>query len=819
MLVFVLIILIAGVCGFSLLVGHEVVDTRLANAMPSGEAVGVVPIDARLLAGAGPVLVSLLVATIACVVLARTQERWTARRTLIATFMALQLVLALYLRGLESWEALRTLIAPMLLAAALVPFVVVEALTFRKGLPTRPQLIQRRRVAAAALVAAALFVVWFADPPLLRWLTLPLFLGAWFAFGAAATPANDRDLRRVVVRGGLLVWAVLMVFVDHRWEAYVLIAVVALGLATLLVAREFADWEVPARVVVLSAVLVGGLAGVAAAHEDATPVRPLVALTPDGNLTCGIHVASTGDREYYVEIGGGTRRLASLPREGLLAVIGGATGLEAWRQTARAFAADVLAQAPRRFGMRRDEFCQPDRPPDPTPSEGLAIAQRYQPDLSLDSQDEFWPVSVLTTFGLRDGDARTCVDARASSCDEIGDGLPWSSGEGDWLEFPSRNEVRRQHRAMVAFIGSDEPKRSALQYYLVSRDGPAGPWNVQYWSFYVYNYQPGTSGGTHEGDFEVVGLVLSASREPRYVWMARHGNEGRPFAFDEPLFEGENHVDVKVARGSHASYEACGEHPREAGADHVDCAGHELRPQLSDLALAPWACWRGFFGHRSLIKQPVFADGPQGPLWQQRFGGHEARPCKAVSDDPGRKPDRDEAKPDDAAQPLRDAAGLLSWWFDDCADWQKPPATGTYVVACDENALRRFFDSGLDDDSAATVQITGTGREPEGPMVPAVWRARNGNHFERLVISATGATRPAVYAVCQDDDGRRLQVSFAAVPMRATETARIDDKDPSLWRLRATDGTPLAEARPVEVRQRLDGRQKPGPVVSGRCRR
>jgi hypothetical protein len=473
------------------------------------------------------------------------------------------------------------------------------------------------------------------------------------------------------------------------------------------------------------------------------------------------------------------------------------------------------------------EFCQPVRPPAPKPSQGLTIARRYQPDLNLHSDDGFWPVSVITAFGLRDRGRGTCIEARGPTIGcGLDDGLPWSGGANSWLEYPSNErETSRQERAMNAVLGSDDPGRSALQYFLVSR-GEADTWNVQYWSFYVFNYQDDTPGGYHEGDFELGGLVLSASRRPRYVWMSRHEPyEGRPFAFDEPVFRGDNHIDLHIARGSHAAYDTCGRQPRPGvpSDDHAACGerSYRLRPQLSDLALAPWACWQGRFGHRSTggsTGRKLFGAGPFSPLWQQEFDGRRAEPCKAVPEDPGGTPFVDEANPEPAARELRDAAGRLEWLFDECSDWEKPPAMGTYLVACDETALRDYFASGLDDASAARVRITGVGRDPE-PTVPAVWRTPRNVSVERPVITAPAGRWLRVYAVCEDTSGERVAATFTSARVSGGGSARIDDSDPALWRLLGTDGRLLAEDGPNRLSYGRDGRPRPGPAVSARCRR
>jgi hypothetical protein len=261
---------------------------------------------------------------------------------------------------------------------------------------------------------------------------------------------------------------------------------------------------------------------------------------------------------------------------------------------------------------------------------------------------------------------------------------------------------------------------------------------------------------------------------------------------------------VFAAKGSHASYDSCALQKRsKAPAGLIDdrpqcdptrqlALEPEITP-LSDLALAPWACWQGRFGHATRGKHlPVvaeaFADGPLSPLWQQRFGAPAAAPCNAVRDQPQRPPVGEEVLSDGVGDELRAHAGRLGKLFDDCSDWAKPPASGVYVVACNETALNDFFESGLTDPGEAKV---GIGTEPPG--VPAVYRRPDATSPDGLPIEAAAKTTVSVYAACYH--GRDPVVArFPAVAIEPGHPVVLRTGDPN-WTI-ASAGASGAVAAP-----------------------
>jgi hypothetical protein len=92
---------------------------------------------------------------------------------------------------------------------------------------------------------------------------------------------------------------------------------------------------------------------------------------------------------------------------------------------------------------------------------------------------------------------------------------------------------------------------------------------LQYWYFYYdnfYSYQDPPSNfiwQAHEGDWEVVNVVLGGDGEPRSVGYSQHCLGERRIWSKTPRWHG-HHPIVYVARGSHANYFAPGLHAFDA---------------------------------------------------------------------------------------------------------------------------------------------------------------------------------------------------------------------------------------------------------------
>ncbi len=338
-----------------------------------------------------------------------------------------------------------------------------------------------------------------------------------------------------------------------------------------------------------------------------------------------------------------------------------------------------------------------------------ALARRYQPTVLVTAADPFWPVSVGALLADRGANGQlTCLHERggvtcpANPATTMNDLGAAGSGADDYLQYPVspplttepgpqlaaflRGQQARPGglptlRRRLADPGLLDPWKTAQVYfYYAANANPAG-WPapdraitgkliaLQYWFFYAYNYYPTVfdagvlndapvagdliNTDLHQGDWEHVTVLLDAkTKQPLWLYTARHSNEGQYYAWNSPLLTfDEGHVVVQAALGGHPTYDA---HCRESlrfnpalgairgrVADWVVCGSgrYAFRWQstpLVDIAKTPWACWQGHFGvatpteignakkTESSIQRTIDSNyevaGPRSPLWQAENG-------------------------------------------------------------------------------------------------------------------------------------------------------------------------------------------------------
>ena len=454
------------------------------------------------------------------------------------------------------------------------------------------------------------------------------------------------------------------------------------------------------------------------------------------------------------------------------------------------------------------------------PGDERELALKYQPDLVLNANDRFWPIPVATIFAMQDRRAHACrriADARVCLRLDRPSDLPWQGGQGQTIEYPAASRIPDQHSEMVDALGTADPERTATIYYLVTHGkGRRAPWAIQYWFYYAYDYLRTAQGnaidvGVHEGDWEHVGVLLSADKQPRYLWTARHTarEEGRVYAWHDPRVQwrGEHPV-IYAAHGSHASYVHCGDQPRyqvPGGVidDEVSCdVRHQLHlptavTGLRDLSRAPWACWAGEFGHAPegvLQRVPYHVlPGPRSPLWQQQFGSADAQPCRGLREPAGsRDAAGEEGLRGNVVQALRTNAGRLHAVVDYCADWEKPPGDGAYLVVCSSAMMRRQRESGFTRPDRG-VRIDEYGEAPASRSVPPVAGNERLRDLDRWVIRASAPMHGLeVYAACRSGHGV-LDTRFVDVSLEPGESLTVDTHSRGRWVLRD------AEDRPVKL--------------------
>jgi hypothetical protein len=297
-----------------------------------------------------------------------------------------------------------------------------------------------------------------------------------------------------------------------------------------------------------------------------------------------------------------------------------------------------------------------------TPAALARLARRFQPTVEVTVADRFWPVSVASVledrgtpgYGLLHGGHRGTCLVHQGRCDvsppTLSQLTPMGAGTSDYLDYPAtldHGDPTAQFQAFLRGQGLPErstddwlanpaaldPWRSAQIYFYDAgighygarhRGAPPGLRSLQYWFFYPYNYYPTVvaprlmpssplaadrvNTDLHEGDWEHVSVLLDPkTSEPRYLYMARHDDEGQALAWNSPLLGFDHgHPIVQAALGGHPTYpDRCGNYPRAKLkgllSDWVVCGsgrfafGAATTP-LVDLARTSWACWPGHFG-------------------------------------------------------------------------------------------------------------------------------------------------------------------------------------------------------------------------------
>jgi hypothetical protein len=344
-------------------------------------------------------------------------------------------------------------------------------------------------------------------------------------------------------------------------------------------------------------------------------------------------------------------------------------------------------------------------PIEQTTPEIAALAKRFQPTVLVSITDPFWPVSVgalLEDIGS-DGQPTCLHRAGVKGCavehPTPSDLQPLGSSADDYLEFPATPALEQSPSGQLeAFLrgqrgrnyplpslgerladpGVLDPWATAQIYFFYAGRADPAVWparnhtigtglvGLQYWFFYPYNYYPtlyapdlmneapiaGDVANTdlHQGDWEHITVLIDPkTKEPQWIYMAHHSNEGEYFPWSSPLLTfDEGHPIVQAAYGGHPTYPAgCGARPRYKDglkglvSDWLVCgpgrfAFRARTTPLVDIAQTPWACWKGHFGvatpseieagsHSESSVQRAIDDyyhvaGPVSPLWQAENG-------------------------------------------------------------------------------------------------------------------------------------------------------------------------------------------------------
>jgi RsiW-degrading membrane proteinase PrsW (M82 family) len=292
---------------------------------------------------------------------------------------------------------------------------------------------------------------------------------------------------------------------------------------------------------------------------------------------------------------------------------------------------------------------------DEPPVEDAELARLYAPVLYFHPTELFRPQSVdvmVNTARLRQArrnwfDVNVLLHVPISDLfDYRDDSYALDAWYGD--EGASDYKNYSAHRAYYQAVLSPEAGGPPIVAYAhVVRDEDPQHITIQYWLFYYYN----DWFNKHEGDWEMVQVVVSAAGEPVWVVLSQHhGGTRRPWSAAQ-IEEG-THPAVYVALGSHANY-FWGDETYPNGQtignarleimDRTGIAGRIvpdviLIPDREEVEADPAGCrgleWLPFAGHWGELAPQSDFGGPFGPAdkgdqWERPYAWGMAQPLDA----------------------------------------------------------------------------------------------------------------------------------------------------------------------------------------------
>jgi hypothetical protein len=188
----------------------------------------------------------------------------------------------------------------------------------------------------------------------------------------------------------------------------------------------------------------------------------------------------------------------------------------------------------------------------------------YEPLVQFDPAESFFPTSVQSFIEDAQLEQLTGTGWNVVNADPGPGTLP-ALGSGTWRLNQEPCSPASPLGGLSCYAAAGETDGGGpVVYGHVIHTGARTV--LQYWYFYysdVYSYPFAPTGllwQAHEGDWEVVNVVLSDDDEPLFVGYSQHCLGQRRSWSETPRFD-DTHPVVHVALGSHANYFSTGVHP------------------------------------------------------------------------------------------------------------------------------------------------------------------------------------------------------------------------------------------------------------------
>ena len=206
---------------------------------------------------------------------------------------------------------------------------------------------------------------------------------------------------------------------------------------------------------------------------------------------------------------------------------------------------------------------------------------------------------------------------------------------GFFLEIPDNYDNKDD-----VYKGDIYGHRSKIYAHLFKNE--SGNISIQYWVFLPYNEAPSVGGVklNHEGDWEHITVRLDESYGIEKVYFASHNNEGKYYNKEELLFgngddlikknynedEGNTHVIVYLALGTHASFPTSGtqyrgwylpnDYTSEGKCLHGKGSTLNIGEKEAPLNNQKFIQYGGLWGE---IGNTIISTGPKSPSFQESW--------------------------------------------------------------------------------------------------------------------------------------------------------------------------------------------------------
>ncbi len=264
--------------------------------------------------------------------------------------------------------------------------------------------------------------------------------------------------------------------------------------------------------------------------------------------------------------------------------------------------------------------CQVVAPQDDSDNDGLLdskeaqLAATYAPYLHFVASEKFFPTDISyplenSVLYLKSDGSNTLIDSSPTIAS-----ISLYSTEDYFLDntLGSSEEIEKDY----------EQKKESIGYTVYARvTREVENLVVQYWFFYAFN--PGSL-NQHEGDWEMIEIILDLTESPLYAVYSQHF-AGERAAWNDVEKRDETHPRVYVALGSHANYFS--PYQGKLGFES-DIVGNALTIEPDEFQIVPlgergvgnhppsqdWMEYGGRWGNWAELADVSFgAAGPRGP--------------------------------------------------------------------------------------------------------------------------------------------------------------------------------------------------------------